>query len=91
MVRANGTFNAWVVGERPEARHRRHVSLVRDIKLDDDMKEYWGFYLLEGSSVTVSPCARSVESSRVEWRVRRINVAGGRGRTTKRFNWCPRQ
>lgn len=26
--------------------------------LSDDMKEYWGFYLLKGSTVTVSTCAR---------------------------------
>ncbi|KAK3923717.1 Squamosa promoter-binding-like protein 16 [Frankliniella fusca] len=57
-VRANGSFSAWVVGGRPERGRRRRSSLVRDIRLDDDVKEYWGFYLLTGSSVTVSPCAR---------------------------------
>lgn len=30
----------------------------RHLELSDDMKEYWGFYLLKGSTVTVSTCAR---------------------------------
>lgn len=32
----------------------------RNLELSDDMKEYWGFYLLRGSTVTVSTCARYV-------------------------------
>lgn len=34
------------------------VSMMRHLILEDDMKEYWGFYLLRGSSVTVSTCVR---------------------------------
>ncbi|XP_066596567.1 uncharacterized protein [Prorops nasuta] len=34
------------------------VSMTRHLVLEDDMKEYWGFYLLRGSSVTVSTCVR---------------------------------
>lgn len=35
------------------------VSMTRDLNnLEDDMKEYWGFYLLKGSVITVSACAR---------------------------------
>ncbi|XP_043277168.1 uncharacterized protein [Venturia canescens] len=33
-------------------------SMTRHLVLEDDMKEYWGFYLLRGSSVTVSTCVR---------------------------------
>lgn len=57
-MRANASFNAWMVEGSPRRGRRQSVSLVRDISLDDDTKEYWGFYLLEGSSVTVSPCVR---------------------------------
>ncbi|XP_063982988.1 uncharacterized protein LOC135165530 isoform X2 [Diachasmimorpha longicaudata] len=32
--------------------------MTRHLVLEDDMKEYWGFYLLRGSSVTVSTCVR---------------------------------
>lgn len=34
------------------------VAMTRQLILEDDMKEYWGFYLLRGSSVTVSTCVR---------------------------------
>jgi hypothetical protein len=34
------------------------VSMTRHLELKDDMKEYWAFYLLQGSSVTVSTCVR---------------------------------
>jgi len=34
------------------------VSMTRHLIMEDDMKEYWGFYLLRGSSVTVSACVR---------------------------------
>lgn len=33
------------------------VLMKRELNLTDDMKEYWGFYLLAGSIVTVSSCA----------------------------------
>ncbi|XP_018579974.1 uncharacterized protein LOC108917716 isoform X2 [Anoplophora glabripennis] len=32
--------------------------MVRHLVLEDDTKEYWGFYLLRGTSVTVSTCVR---------------------------------
>ncbi|XP_075986189.1 uncharacterized protein LOC142983185 isoform X2 [Anticarsia gemmatalis] len=32
--------------------------MTRELELGDDMKEYWGFYLLKGSSVTVSTCVQ---------------------------------
>lgn len=37
---------------------KKPLSMVRELVLEDDTKEYWGFYLLKGSSVTVSTCAR---------------------------------
>lgn len=59
VVRANTTFNAFLLPEIPETSSNRiHVDMTRHLELSDDMKEYWGFYLLKGSSVTVSTCAR---------------------------------
>ncbi|XP_022837301.1 uncharacterized protein LOC111364610 isoform X2 [Spodoptera litura] len=57
VVRSNTTFNAFVVPGPPELTDELvPVSMTRELELDDDMKEYWGFYLLKGSSVTVSAC-----------------------------------
>ena len=30
----------------------------RNMILQDDIKEYWGFYLLKGSTVNLSVCSR---------------------------------
>ncbi|XP_047036804.1 uncharacterized protein LOC124642435 isoform X1 [Helicoverpa zea] len=57
VVRSNTTFNAFVVPGPPELTEDLvPVSMTRELELEDDMKEYWGFYLLKGSSVTVSAC-----------------------------------
>ncbi|CAH0598388.1 unnamed protein product [Chrysodeixis includens] len=59
VVRSNTTFNAFVVPGPPELTEDLvPVSMTRELELEDDMKEYWGFYLLKGSSVTVSACTR---------------------------------
>jgi len=34
------------------------VEMERHITLEDDIKEYWGFYLLKDSIVKVSTCSR---------------------------------
>lgn len=34
------------------------LTMTREFELDDDLKEFWGFYLLKGSEVTVSSCVR---------------------------------
>jgi len=34
------------------------VEMERHITLQDDIKEYWGFYLLKDSVVKVSTCSR---------------------------------
>ncbi|XP_031641099.1 uncharacterized protein LOC116352550 [Contarinia nasturtii] len=66
IVRANTTFNAFLLPELPNvANNRIHVNMVRHLELSDDMKEYWGFYLLKGSIVTVSTCARWPGSSMI--------------------------
>lgn len=59
LVKSNATFNAFLMaGPPPVASERSAVSMTRTLLLSDDMKEYWGFYLLKGSTVTVSTCAR---------------------------------
>lgn len=59
LVKSNATFNAFLMPGQPQmANERQAVSMTRHLDLSDDMKEYWGFYLLKGSTVTVSTCAR---------------------------------
>lgn len=58
-LRMNGSFNAYLLHERPKLqRYRQHVTMRRKMMLQDDIKEYWGFYLLRGSFVKLSVCAR---------------------------------
>lgn len=58
-MKSNATFNAFVVPGLPELTEDLvPVEMTRELELEDDMKEYWGFYLLKGSSVTVSACVR---------------------------------
>ncbi|XP_046687113.1 uncharacterized protein LOC124372745 [Homalodisca vitripennis] len=59
VVWSNATYNAFLMQEQPEIRPDTvKVSMTRHLVLEDDMKEYWGFYLLRGSTVTVSTCVR---------------------------------
>ena len=58
-LKMNGSFNAYLLRERPKIdRYRHHISMHRKMILEDDIKEYWGFYLLRGSSVRLSVCSR---------------------------------
>lgn len=59
LVSVNATFNAFLLADQPTvAKHLQPLSMVRHLSLEDDTKEYWGFYLLKGSAVTVSTCVR---------------------------------
>ncbi|KAG7202886.1 hypothetical protein KM043_010034 [Ampulex compressa] len=59
VVKVNTTFNAYLMSDVPKVKAEvLPVSMTRHLVLEDDMKEYWGFYLLRGSSVTVSTCVR---------------------------------
>ncbi|XP_076645280.1 uncharacterized protein LOC143354816 [Halictus rubicundus] len=59
VIKVNATFNAYLMSEEPQVENKvQPVSMTRHLILEDDMKEYWGFYLLKGSSVTVSTCVR---------------------------------
>lgn len=35
-----------------------YVEMERHITLEDDIKEYWGFYLLKDSFVKITTCSR---------------------------------
>lgn len=64
LVKSNATYSAYLLSEQPKIKQDpAHVSVIRHLDLGDDMKEYWGFYLLKGSSVTVSTCCRFVRFS----------------------------
>jgi len=55
----NGSFNAYLLSERPKTRDTRSkYEISHQLRLMDDVKEYWGFFLHEGSKVTLSSCAR---------------------------------
>lgn len=59
LVKVNTTFNAFLLPSTPElSPEKKPLSMVRHLVLEDDTKEYWGFYLLKGTSVTVSTCVR---------------------------------
>ena len=50
-LRVNGTFSAYLLPRKPKLqRFRKSVNMTRKITLPDDVKEYWGFYLLKGST-----------------------------------------
>lgn len=59
LVKVNTTFNAFLLPKAPQlSEERKPLTMVRQLELEDDTREYWGFYLLKGSSVTVSTCVR---------------------------------
>ncbi|XP_059475650.1 uncharacterized protein LOC132196789 isoform X2 [Neocloeon triangulifer] len=58
-VQGNASFNAYLMPETPNYNSRpAKVSMIRHMVLEDDMKEYWGFYLLPGSEVHIKVCSR---------------------------------
>lgn len=59
VIKVNTTFNAYLMSNEPVVEKEAiPISMTRHLVMEDDMKEYWGFYLLHGSSVTVSACVR---------------------------------
>lgn len=59
MVKVNATFNAYLLPRIPPVvQETKSLIMIRHLTLDEDMKEYWGFYLLKGSTVTISTCVR---------------------------------
>ncbi|KRT83609.1 hypothetical protein AMK59_4208 [Oryctes borbonicus] len=59
LIKANATFNAFLLPKMPQLEPgTKPLTMVRHLILEDDTKEYWGFYLLKGSTVTISTCVR---------------------------------
>ncbi|XP_012246151.1 uncharacterized protein LOC105681374 isoform X1 [Bombus impatiens] len=59
ILRMNRTFNAFQMSHKPEiTSYKKHIRLKKSMVLPDDTLEYWGFYLLGGSSVALSVCSR---------------------------------
>lgn len=55
----NSTFNAYQLSTVPEiSTNRRHIRLKKSMVLPDDTLEYWGFFLLKGSTVGLKVCSR---------------------------------
>lgn len=74
IVKANISFNAFLMPNLPTiSKDRLPVNMTRHLLLDDDMKEYWGFYLLKGSTVTVSSCSRYDKNLTNLWHLCRHN------------------
>ncbi|XP_076030253.1 uncharacterized protein LOC143018616 isoform X2 [Oratosquilla oratoria] len=55
----NGSFNAYMLPDIPTVKlERKRYTMLQRLRLSDDVKEYWGFNLLQGSKVTLSSCSR---------------------------------
>ncbi|XP_057369026.1 uncharacterized protein LOC130690065 [Daphnia carinata] len=62
LLQTNVTFDAYLMNSKPSAySYTQHFT--HHFELDDDLKEFWGFYLLEGSQLTISSCARYMGAS----------------------------
>ncbi|XP_069677183.1 uncharacterized protein [Periplaneta americana] len=64
-LKMNSSFHAFQLSGLPElSSNRKHIRLKKSMSLPDDTLEYWGFYLLKGSTVVLSVCSR-FQGSRV--------------------------
>ncbi|XP_021927269.1 uncharacterized protein LOC110833473 isoform X2 [Zootermopsis nevadensis] len=64
-LKMNSSFHAFQLAGMPDlSPNRKHIRLKKSMSLPDDTLEYWGFYLLKGSTVVLSVCSR-YEGSRV--------------------------
>lgn len=59
VLKMNTTFSAYQLNKSPEvSKNRKHIRLKKSMRLPDDTLEYWGFYLLDGSTVELKACSR---------------------------------
>lgn len=59
ILRMNTSFSAYQLNGHPEiSNNRKHIRLKKSMRLPDDTLEYWGFYLLNGATVTLKACSR---------------------------------
>lgn len=64
-LKMNSSFHAFQLSGMPDlSPNRKHIRLKKSMSLPDDTLEYWGFYLLNGSTVVLSVCSR-FDGSRV--------------------------
>lgn len=60
-LKMNSSFHAFQLPGMPDlSPNRKHIRLKKSMSLPDDTLEYWGFYLLNGSTVVLSVCSRFV-------------------------------
>lgn len=58
-LKMNTSFNAYQLDSRPEISSiRKQIRLKKSMRLPDDTLEYWGFFLLKGSTVKLSVCSK---------------------------------
>jgi peptidyl-prolyl cis-trans isomerase SDCCAG10 len=58
-VKGNTTFTAYLTDEEPKlVESLQPLTIQRNLIVPDDHKEYWGFYLLKGSTFRIHTCAR---------------------------------
>jgi len=58
-VKGNTSFTAYVTDGEPELVESSQPHIIeRNLIIPDDHKEYWGFYLLKGSTFRIQTCAR---------------------------------
>jgi len=63
-LKMNENFNSYLMNEPPSLLPTaQNLSKSYNFELDDDLKEYWGFYLLKGSEMTVKSCSRQLGAS----------------------------
>lgn len=65
-LQMNTSFNAFQLNQMPEMSqsNRKHIRLKKSMTLPDDTLEYWGFFLLRGSTVELRACSLH-EGSRI--------------------------
>ncbi|XP_067007035.2 uncharacterized protein [Anabrus simplex] len=65
VLTMNSSFHAFQLQSVPKLSHnKKYIHLKKSMVLPDDTLEYWGFFLLRGSQVTIKTCARH-EGARV--------------------------
>ena len=58
-VSMNGSFDAFMLSQQPRLRPNKTMyNIEKTLRLRDDVKEYWGFFLQKGSKVTLGACSR---------------------------------
>jgi len=59
ILRMNSSFHAYLFNQKPTiTAEKKRVRIQKEMLIKDDLKKYWGFYLLRGSTVRLGGCAR---------------------------------